>query len=166
MLLGMWELSSLTRVQLSPPALKTVWNLNNWTTRKVPNHYLIWFSHNDPFGMHRVRVSKYPYFTDKGWNRFALCYQPVPLRCAKARRFFFFFSAFSNCSRSGGARRTEAERVEVRLLVRSAIRWSWPHHLQAAAVTWGWPKRAGCSEGSHPRTAFCCRFVGKWLGDG
>ena len=53
--------------------------------------------------------------------------------------FFFFFPAFSNCSRSGGARRTEAERVEVRLLVRSAIRWSWPHHLQAAAARWGCP---------------------------
>ena len=33
-LCGMWELSSLTRVRLVPPALET-WSPNHWTTREV-----------------------------------------------------------------------------------------------------------------------------------
>ena len=142
MLLGIWDLSSLTRVQLSPPALKKKCGiLTTGPPGKSPTTILFDSPTNDPFGRHRVCVSKYPHFTDKGWNHFALCYQSVPLRCAKARRFiFFFFSQLfptvQGLENLGGQR---LGRVEVRLLVRSAIKWSWPHHRQTAAARWGCP---------------------------
>ena len=54
--------------------------------------------------------------------------------------FFFFFSQLfptvQGLENLGGQR---LGRVEVRLLVRSAINWSWPHHRQTAAARWGCP---------------------------
>ena len=169
MLLGIWDLSSLTRVQLSPPTLKKKCGiLTTGPPGKSPTTILFDSPTNDPFGRHRVCVSKYPHFTDKGWNHFALCYQSVPLRCAKARRFifFFFFSAFSNCSRSGEPRRTEAGEGGGEASSEVCHQLILAPSPANCSSKMGVPKWARCSEGSHPRMAFCFRFVGKWLGDG
>lgn len=83
----------------------------------------------------------------------------------QSQEVHFFFSAFSNCSRSGGARRTEAEEgggEASREVYHQAI---WARHLQARS------SEMGCPGGQAAlKAAIAGRLsaagLGKWLGDG